>query len=85
MEADLSPVYGRIKTLTQQVEEKETELMEERESVRALSKQLRELQATSAGFEALAAQGKQILATIGEQQSKAEEHRQKSAEEVRHR
>ncbi|KAG7286096.1 hypothetical protein NEMBOFW57_008399 [Staphylotrichum longicolle] len=78
-------LYGRIETLTQQVEEKETELMEERESVRTLSKRVRELQATSAGFEALAAQGKQILATIGEQQSKAEEHRQKLAEDFRHR
>jgi hypothetical protein len=71
--------------LTQQVEEKEIELRQERESVCALSKQLQGLQATSASFEALAAQGKQILDTIGEQQAKADEQRQKSVEELRDR
>ncbi|KAK4150878.1 hypothetical protein C8A00DRAFT_45804 [Chaetomidium leptoderma] len=69
----------------EQVEEKEADLSRERESVRALSKRLQDLQATSSGFEALAAQGKEILQKIGEQQIKAEEQHQKSAEGFRDR
>ena len=76
-------MYGRIDALAQQVEEKEAELSRERESVRSLSEKLQDLQATSSGFEALAVQGKEILQKIGEQQTKAEELHQKSAEELR--
>ncbi len=78
-------MYDKIATLTQQVEEKEVELRQERESVCALSKQLRELQHTSSGFEALAAQGKEILNKLGEQQAKADEQHRKSAEELQNR
>ncbi len=78
-------MYDKIATLTQQVEEKEVELRQERESVCALSKQLGELQDTSSGFEALAAQGKEILDKLGEQQAKADEQHRKSAEELQNR
>ena len=78
-------MYGKIATLTQQVEEKESELRQERESVRALSKQLQELQDTSSGFEALAAQGKVILDKLGEQQAKPDEQHRKSAEELQNK
>ncbi|KAK4043138.1 hypothetical protein C8A01DRAFT_13306 [Parachaetomium inaequale] len=73
----------QIDNLTQHVEEKEAELSREREAVRSLSTKLQDLQATSSGFEALAVQGKEILQKLGEQQTKAEEHHQKSAEEFR--
>ncbi len=78
-------MYDKIAALTQQAEEKEIELRQERESVRALSKQLQELQDTSSGFEALAAQGKAILDKIGEQQAKADEQHRKSTEELQNR
>ncbi len=78
-------MYDKIAALTQQAEEKEIELRQERESVRALSKQLQELQDTSSGFEALAAQGKAILDKIGEQQTKADEQHRKSTEELQNR
>lgn len=76
-------MYGRVDTLTRQIEEKEAELSREQESVCALSEKLRDLQATSSGFETLAVQGKEILQKIGEQQTRAEEQHQKSAEELR--
>jgi predicted nucleic acid-binding Zn-ribbon protein len=78
-------VYGKIDALTQQVQEKETELSRERENVRALSEQLQNLQATSSGFETLAIQGKEILQKLEEQQVKADEDCQKAAEEYRDR
>jgi paraquat-inducible protein B len=84
-ELTLCPVYGKIDALTQQVQEKETELSRERENVRALSEQLENLQATSSGFEALATQGKEILQKLEKQQVKANEERQKTAEEFRDR
>ena len=74
-------VYKQINSLKQQVEEKEAELDQERESIRSLSERLHDLQATSSGFEGLAVQGKEILRQLGEQHAKAEEHRNKSAEE----
>jgi hypothetical protein len=76
-------VYGKIDVLTKQVEEKEAELSRERECVRSLFEQLQDLRATSSGFEAVAVQGKEILQKIGEQQTRAEEQHQKSAEELR--
>jgi predicted nucleic acid-binding Zn-ribbon protein len=78
-------VYGKIDALTQQVQEKETELSRERENVRALSEQLQNLQATSSGFETLAIQGKEILQKLEEQQVKENEERQKAAKEYRDR
>jgi hypothetical protein len=78
-------VYGRIDILTKQVEEKEVELSRERESVCSLSEKLQDLQATSSGFEALAVQGKEILQKVGEQQTRAEEQHQRSAEELRNK
>ncbi|KAH6640491.1 hypothetical protein F5144DRAFT_526074 [Chaetomium tenue] len=75
----------QINSLKQQVEEKEAELGQERESVRSLSERLHDLRATSSGFEGLALQGKEILRELGEQQAKAEEHRNKSAEELQER
>jgi uncharacterized protein YoxC len=81
----LCPVYGKIDVLTHQVEEKEAELNREREAVRSLSTKLQDLQATSSGFEALAVQGKEILQKLGEQQTKAEEHHQKSARDFQDR
>jgi hypothetical protein len=50
-----------------------------------LSEKLQRLQATSTGFEALAAQGKEILNRLGEQAKKTEEQRQKLADELRDR
>lgn len=76
-------MYGKIDALTQQVEAKDAELGREKESVRALSKKLQDLQATSSGFEALAAQGKEILHKLGEQHATENERHQKSAEEFR--
>ncbi|KAK4241465.1 hypothetical protein C8A03DRAFT_30326 [Achaetomium macrosporum] len=78
-------LYGKIDALTRQAEEKETELRRERESVRALSQKLRDLQATSKNFEALAAQGKEILDKLGEQQKKAEEQHHNSVKEIKNR
>ncbi len=79
------PVYGKIDTLMRQVEEKEVELEQERNSVRALSKQLQDLQETSSSFEALAIQGKEILDRLGEQQAKSDEQHRKSTEELQNR
>lgn len=78
-------VYEQINSLKQQIEEKEAELGQERESVRSLSERLQDLRATSSGFEELALQGKEILRELGEQHAKAEEHRNKSAEELQKR
>ncbi|EAQ85174.1 hypothetical protein CHGG_09188 [Chaetomium globosum CBS 148.51] len=75
----------QINSLKQQIEEKEAELGQERESVRSLSERLQDLRATSSGFEELALQGKEILRELGEQHAKAEEHRNKSAEELQKR
>lgn len=78
-------MYEQINALTQKLEEKEAQLALERESVRSLSEKLHDLQATSSGFEGLAVQGKEILRKLGEQYAKAEEHRDKSAEELQER
>ncbi|KAK3303520.1 uncharacterized protein B0T15DRAFT_402314 [Chaetomium strumarium] len=75
----------QIDALTRQAEEKESELQKERDSVRALSQKLRDLQATSNNFEALAAQGTEILAKLGQQQEKAEEQHESSAKTIRDR
>jgi hypothetical protein len=48
-----------------------------------LFEKLQDLRATSSGFEAVAVQGKEVLQKIGEQQTRAEEQHQKSAEELR--
>ncbi|AEO64055.1 uncharacterized protein THITE_2037083 [Thermothielavioides terrestris NRRL 8126] len=77
--------WEQMDALTQQLEEKEVELSRERESTRVLSEKLQRLQATSTGFEALAAQGKEILNRLGEQAKKTEEQRQKLADELRDR
>jgi hypothetical protein len=78
-------VYGKINSLTRQVKEKEVNLEQERESVRALSEQLQDLQVTSSGFEALATQGKEILKRLGDHQANADEQHRKSAEELRNK
>ncbi|SPQ23200.1 d42d6844-add0-49bf-a980-3505cee3d2a5 [Thermothielavioides terrestris] len=78
-------LYKRMDALTQQLEEKEAELSRERESTRVLSEKVQRLQATSTGFEALAAQGKEILDQLGEQAKKTDEQRQKFADELRDR
>ncbi|KAH6843094.1 hypothetical protein B0I37DRAFT_437149, partial [Chaetomium sp. MPI-CAGE-AT-0009] len=75
----------QINALTVEVNEKEAELSRERESVRSLSEKLRDLQATSGGFERLAIQGKEIMQKLGEQYTEAEAHRNNSAEELRDR
>ncbi|KAK4128501.1 hypothetical protein N657DRAFT_561713 [Parathielavia appendiculata] len=75
----------QINALTQQVDEKEAELSREREAVRVLSEQLKQLKASSSGFETLGIQGKEILQRLEEQQVKADEERQKSAQEFRDR
>jgi septal ring factor EnvC (AmiA/AmiB activator) len=74
-----------IDALTRQAEEKEAELHKERDSVRTLSEKLRDLQHTSNNFEALAAQGTDILAKLGEQQKKAEEQHESLAKTIRDR
>lgn len=78
-------MYKKIDALAQQVEVKDTELSQEKEATRALSKKVQELQATSSGFETLAAQGKAILDKLGLQNTKADEWHQRSSQEFRDR
>ena len=81
----LCSVYGKIKDLTQQVAEKDSELSQERESACALAQQLQDLRATSSSFEALASQGNEILTKLSEQQEKADEEHRKSTDDIRSR
>ncbi|KAL2134431.1 hypothetical protein VTI74DRAFT_203 [Chaetomium olivicolor] len=83
--SEASKLYGKIDVLTKEAEEKETELNRERESVRVLSEKLQALQATSSGFEALAAQGKEILDKFEVQRAKTEEQHHNFAQELRDR
>ncbi|KAL2018267.1 hypothetical protein VTK56DRAFT_1021 [Thermocarpiscus australiensis] len=75
-------LYGKINTLTQIAEEKDSELRREREEVSVLLKKLQDLQSTSIGFEALAAQSKEILQNLEERNKQAEERHRTSTEEV---
>lgn len=81
----LALVYGKIEALTHQVEEKEADLNRERRSVKVLSEKLQDLQATSSGFEALAAQGKEILGKFEEQRTREEAQHKQCAEELQKR
>ncbi len=81
----LSLVYTKIDALTQEVEAKDAQLNQEKESARVLSKRVQDLQATSSGFEALAAQSEEILNKLGLQNTKADEWHQKSSQEFRDR
>ncbi len=78
-------MYDRIEGLTQQVEQKDTELRQKRESVCALAKELQDLRATSTSFEALVSQGNDILTKLGEQQEKADEEHRRSTDDTRAR
>ncbi|KAJ4293731.1 hypothetical protein N0V88_005239 [Collariella sp. IMI 366227] len=82
---EASDLYGKIEALTYQVEEKETELNRERQSVKVLSEKLQDLQTTASGFEALAAQGKEILGKFEEQRKREEAQHKHFAEELQKR
>ncbi|KAK3905244.1 hypothetical protein C8A05DRAFT_12913 [Staphylotrichum tortipilum] len=68
-----------------QIAEKDVELRQERESVRALAQQLQDLQATSSSFEALVSQGNEILSKLSEQQEKSDDEHRKLTEDTRTR
>ncbi|AEO58812.1 hypothetical protein MYCTH_2306433 [Thermothelomyces thermophilus ATCC 42464] len=78
-------LYGKINTLTQQVEEKDAELSRERESVRFLTEKLQNIESVSSSFEALSSQGRDILQRIEEEQMRAEERQQQSMKGIRDR
>ncbi|KAL2187532.1 hypothetical protein L209DRAFT_764419 [Thermothelomyces heterothallicus CBS 203.75] len=78
-------LYGKISTLTQQVEEKDAELSRERDSVRFLTEKLQNIQSVSSSFEALSSQGRDILQRIVEEQMRAEERQQQSMKGIRDR
>lgn len=70
-----------IKLLTKQLEEKDNELAQQRETIRALSEKAHDLEASSTGFEALTAQNEEILRKISDQGSQADNH-EESAKEI---
>lgn len=76
-------MYRKIDALTQQLEKKGYELQREREATEALTKKVQDLQATSAGFEALAAQSNEILHMLKQRDVQADGQHRYSAEEIR--
>lgn len=78
-------MYGKINTLTQQLEARDAELDQEKASVRALSEKLQDLQTTSAGFEGLAVQNKEIMDKLEEQHKAADDRHQRTGQELRDR
>jgi uncharacterized protein YoxC len=69
--------------LTQQIQGKEAELERERQSVKALTEQVRSLQTTSNEFEVLAEHSKEILQKLEEQNAQAEQRHETATEGFR--
>ncbi|KAL2260964.1 hypothetical protein VTK26DRAFT_4901 [Humicola hyalothermophila] len=78
-------LYGKIGALTQELQEKDTQLNQEKQSVYALSEKVKDLETTFAGFEGLAAQSKEILNKLEEQHKVSDDQHQRVGQEFRNR
>ncbi|KAK3995788.1 hypothetical protein QBC44DRAFT_378209 [Cladorrhinum sp. PSN332] len=65
--AEASDLGRQIETLTQQVQEKDTKLSQQNETIRDLSAKVHDLETSSNGYETLAAQNQEILQRIRDQ------------------
>ncbi|KAK4463842.1 hypothetical protein QBC42DRAFT_322826 [Cladorrhinum samala] len=72
----------RIELLEKQLEEKDNEVAQQKDTIRVLSEKAHDLEASSTGFQALTAQNEEILQKISDQGSQTDKHEKESAKET---
>lgn len=75
-------MYEKIRTLTQQVEEKDHQIARDQETIRGLSTRIQDIQTSSERFEKLAAKNEEVLCNIGELITEESSRREESAKET---
>jgi chromosome segregation ATPase len=75
-------VNGTISSLTRQVDKKDAELSQEKETVRILSEKIEDLRAATNGFEALIAQNRELMGKLDQQNAQNDEQKKKTEEET---
>ncbi|KAK4201105.1 hypothetical protein QBC40DRAFT_199123, partial [Triangularia verruculosa] len=77
-----SELYEKIRSLMQQVEEKDLQLTHDQDTIRGLTTRVQDIQASSAKFEKLAVQNEEALRKLGEQLTKESSRHDGSARET---
>ncbi|VBB80213.1 Putative protein of unknown function [Podospora comata] len=77
-----SELYEKIRTLTQQIEEKDHQIARDQETIRGLSTRIQDIQASSERFEKLATKNEEVLCNIGELITEESSRREESAKET---